>query len=367
VKTSDIHQEHYTEYLRFADAQIEIFKSVCPEPSPFEDFFDALELISLLQGEVNLTRRRAAELAASILLPDGCDASAENADVVWRCVELAVCLWTTLNIRVLADTSCSLTSRATLAVFPGQVSHLWIDDGPLQAFILGNFENRGQSKIKATCVSLSPKCTMAYLSQAYDFRPHWTSNLADHLKIEVDNRTITVYEHKIFLWNHLKSTENSSDKNNSPILPRSMLAEALDTLNILFPFGDDSTEALLRREGKEASFYGLGNCTRDREPEMSRYEHWRDELEEIAAVVSLPARGRAQFLLDREGTNSRDVWTFWTAIAFGALAVIGVASGVYSAVYARKAFDIGVLQYQLALAQACAAENATDYLPGFCS
>ncbi|KAI3395780.1 hypothetical protein diail_863 [Diaporthe ilicicola] len=58
--------------------------------------------------------------------------------------------------------------------------------------------------------------------------------------------------------------------------------------------------------------------------------------------------------------------TFWTAFAFGALAVVGVASSVYSAAYARRAFDVGLLQYQLALAQACSAVNATDELPGFC-
>ncbi|KAG8163897.1 hypothetical protein KVR01_005815 [Diaporthe batatas] len=167
---------------------------------------------------------------------------------------------------------------------------------------------------------------MAYLCQAYDFRPHWTSNLADHLKIDTDSRTITVYEHKIFLWNHLESNNHWESLNSSAVLPRSVLSEAIDTLNLLFPFGDDATEALLRRAGKEFSLYRLGNCGRGRQFEMSRYNYWRDELEEIAAVTSQPPRGKAQFMLDSEGTNSRDVWTFWTAIAFGALAVLGVAS-----------------------------------------
>lgn len=371
MKSFDINQEHYTDYLYFTDAEIKIFKSVCPEPSPFKDFFDVLQLISLFHQEVNLTRQRAAELAASILPPDGCDASAQNADVVWRCVELAVRLWSTLNIRVPMDTSCGPTSRATPAVFPGQASYIWVDDSPLQAFILDNFKNRGSGKPQITPSSpasrLVPNCTMAYLVQAYDIRPHWTSNLADHLKFEADSRTLTVYEHKIFLWNHLRSKKSRNDRNGPPILPWSVVDEAMDTLNLLFPFGDDATEALLKREGKEASFYRLGSCKGDRQFEMSRYEYWRDELEEIAAVVSQPPRGRAQFLLDREGTNSRDVWTFWTAMAFGALALIGVASGMYSAVYAREAYDISLLQYQLALAQACSAENATDVLPGFCT
>lgn len=371
VKSSDITQEHYTDYLDFTDAEIRIFKSVCPEPSPFKDFSDVLRLISLFQQEVNLTRQRAEELATPILPPGGCDASAQNADVVWRCVELAVRLWSTLNIRVPFDASCAPTSRATPAVFPGQESYIWVDDSPLQEFILGNFKSRGSGQPQiipsSSAPRLVPSCTMAYLAQAYDIRPHWTSNLADHLKFEADSRTITVYEHKIFLWNHLRSKKPRNDRNGPPILPWSVVNEAMDTLNLLFPFGDDATEALLRREGKDASFYRLGSCKGDRQFEMSRYEYWRDELEEIAAVVSQPPRGRAQFLLDREGTNSRDVWTFWTAMGFGALALIGVGSGMYSAVYARAAYDVGLLQYQLALAQACSAENATDVLPAFCS
>lgn len=370
LKASDINHEHYTEFLRFAEAQIEILNSVCPEPSPFRDLSDALRLISLFQREVNLTRQRAVELAASVLPLGGSDASVQHADVVWRCVELAVRLWATLNIRVPANTSCSPTSRATPAVFPGQVSYLWVDDGPLQAFIVRNFETRAQRGIQVTPSSLAPrlepKCTMAYLSQAYDFHPHWTSNLADHLNIDTDSRTVTIYEHKIFLWNHLKSTRPRDPRSAPPILPQPVLAEAIDTLNLLFPFGDEATEAFLRREGKGASIYGLGNCTRGRQLEVSGYEFWRGGVEGIAAVLSQPPRGRAQFLLDGEGTNSREVWTFWTAIAFGALAVIGVATGVYSAVYARKAFDVGVMQYQLALAQACAAGNASDELPDFC-
>lgn len=370
LKPSDINQEHYTEFLRFADAQIEIFNSVCPEPSPFQNLSDALRLVSLFQQEPSLTRQRAAELAATILPPGGSGASIQYADVVWRCVELATRLWATLNIRVPANASCSPTARATPAVFPGQLSYLWVDDGPLQEFILGNFENRNQGGIQVTPLSsaakLEPKCTMAYLSQAYDFRPHWTSNLADHLSIDTDSRTITIYEHKIFLWNHLKSTRLRANGNSPPILPRPVLAEALDTLNLLFPFGDDATEAFLRREGKEASFYGLGSCTRDRQLDLSRYRYWRGEVGEITSIVSQPPRGRAQFRLDRDGANSREVWAFWTATAFGALAVIGVATGLYSAVYARRAFDVGLLQYQLALAQACSAENATEDLPGFC-
>lgn len=210
---------------------------------------------------------------------------------------------------------------------------------------------------------------MAYLSKSYGFTPCWTSNLADHLKIDAEAKILMVYEHKICLLNHFEcSGKNGTSYATQcpPMLPPNVVGEALDTLNLLFPFGDEATKALLEAHGKSATVYGLGTCGRQKQLEISGYVYWRKEIEEIAAILSQPPRGKAQFLLDRDGTNSREVWTFWTAIAFGALAVIGVATGVYSAMYARKAFDVDMLQYQLALAQACSAENATDELPDFC-
>lgn len=59
--------------------------------------------------------------------------------------------------------------------------------------------------------------------------------------------------------------------------------------------------------------------------------------------------------------------TFWIATAVGVLAVMGLAAGVVSTVYAKKQYDLALLQYALSLAQACAAPGAAEQLPGFCS
>lgn len=135
-------------------------------------------------------------------------------------------------------------------------------------------------------------------------------------------------------------------------------------MNLLFPFGKTSTKSLLRRHGK--SFHGLGKCGRATQYDIKEYHYWRKEIGDLAEVLSQQPRGKAQFILDKDGTNTLELWSFWTAIAFGMLALIGVVTDVYSAVYAKRAFDIGLLQYQLSLAQACLTPNATDLLHGFC-
>lgn len=156
----------------------------------------------------------------------------------------------------------------------------------------------------------------------------------------------------------------SQDINNVPVLPLPLVEEAIDTLNLLFPFGKKSTKTFLRRHGK--SFHGLGKCGRALQYDIERYQYWRKEIGDLAEVLSQRPRGRAQFILNRDGTNTLEFWTFWTAFLFGILGTIGATTGLYSAVYAKRAFDVGVWQYQLALAQACSALNATDVLPGFC-
>ncbi len=83
--------------------------------------------------------------------------------------------------------------------------------------------------------------TMACLVEQYGFRIYWTSNLAEHLSINWKFKIISIYEHKICLWNHVRSP------GDSPGFPSSIHEEALDTLNLLFPFDDARTKSLLQK------------------------------------------------------------------------------------------------------------------------
>src|SRR5207244_8887795 len=101
---------------------------------------------------------------------------------------------------------------------------------------------------------IDPAMTMSHLSGSRGLKVFWTSNLADHLAINWKSRVVSVYEHKICLWNHLNSKVE-------PIIPREILEEAIDTLNLLFPLNDSPTKDFLKQNGKP--FYGLGYCKRD--------------------------------------------------------------------------------------------------------
>lgn len=181
--------------------------------------------------------------------------------------------------------------------------------------------------------------------------------LGEHLRVDHEFKKIAIFEHKICLWNFQRSREMHVP------LPADVVAEALDTLNLLFPWSDKSTKSFIQ---DKKGFYGLGQCNLDRQLDRSAYRYWRTEIDSLAKVLLEPPRGRAQLFVDVDGKNALEVWTFWTAVLFGILAVIGVVTGIYSSVCAKLAYDVGVLQYQLALAQACSEENATDLLPGFC-
>lgn len=266
--------------------------------------------------------------------------------------ELAIRIWINLHVQIPRRSPVPKITQVDTTI-------LWRDNTTFQSLIHSEFEKR-KGRPAMFSNKIDPKFSMALLVKEHGYQISWTSNLADHLKIDPGSpRRILIYEHKIFLWNHDRMA-----KKHVAVLPLPLVEEAIDTLNLLFPFGKKSTKSLLRRHGK--AFHGLGNCGRATKYDIQEYHYWRKEIGELAEVLSQQPLGRAQFILNKDGTNTLQFWTFWTAIAFGMLAIFGVVTGVYSAVYAKKAFDVGMLQYQLALAQACSTLNATDLLPGFC-
>lgn len=389
LKIAEDDDRQYADYMRYARSQIAIFEYMCPQIRSAHEHLldDVFGLVASFQQESALTRQRASTIAeSSLTVGKSADGGLPpSSDCVWRYVELAVRIWSTLDIRVplKAGTGPSSLPVSAPARSPGQISHTWTEDNTLQDFIANQFAHKAQQVQTAYRSSAALqtsktdfKCTMAYLATAYDFRPCWTSNLADHLKIDTRSRTITIFEHKICLWNQLRETDArelslQGGQTKSPAhkyaLPRPVVEETLDTLNILFPFGDKATEAFLRRHGKIDTIYGLGSCRRAPRSDPETYSVWSAGLSGLLDILSRPPCGRAQFFLcDVAGRNLLEFWTFWTATVFGALAIVFGTTGVYSAVYAKLAYDVGVLQYQLALAQACSAENATDLIPDFC-
>lgn len=325
-----------------------------PESYAINSAEQIFDVVAKFRTTPNLSQDQAIAIVSSVAQATRVNGAVITHDSCCFPVELAMRIWANLHVQIPRQFGASMLTPAE-TVIP------WLDNTAVQSLVSSHFEKR-KARQAVNLSSIDPKFSMALLVKVYDYRVRWTSNLAEHLKIDPEfPRNIMIYEHKICLWNHLKTAQ---DGNNAPILPLPLVEEAIDTLNLLFPFGKKSTKSFLRRHGK--SFYGLGKCGRATQYDIQQYHYWRKEIGDLAEVLSQQPRGRAQFILNKDGTNTLEFWTFWTAIAFGILAVIGVATGLYSAVYAKKAFDVGMLQYQLAVAQACSTPNATDLLPGFC-
>ncbi|KAH6615907.1 hypothetical protein B0J18DRAFT_493723 [Chaetomium sp. MPI-SDFR-AT-0129] len=233
-------------------------------------------------------------------------------------------------------------------------------DQTLEAVLQSAFQlpKEGTTKTAAATVEIKGDLTMTNLVTNFGFSIRWTHNLFEHLSIDWVGRVITIYEDKICLWNHLRFKEDSP-------LPPAVLEEAIDTLNLLFPFGDSATEALLRKHGRP--FYGLGYFGRRRALNIDHYLYWRRRIEELQQVLDGPPSGLQQLALDKNRSNMLAFTTFWIATVVGVLAVMGLAAGVASTVYAKKQYDLAVLKYALSLAQACAAPGAVEQLPEFCS
>jgi hypothetical protein len=260
-------------------------------------------------------------------------------EALLRSIELTLRLCLTLNIR-----------SDAVAVGPVQ-AHLssidWEDDISLEQLVQAQFIS-SKDLPKGSNTRIDPAFTAAYLTGVCRVKIHWTDNLADHLRFDRKWRVVTVYQHKICLINHSKSSDSS-------IIPLSVLEEAIDTLNLLFPFGDPATKCFLLREKK--LFYGLGLCSRPRKLDLRAYSYWRDQLLELIDAYNEPPHNWWQLFSDRR--NKMQWATFWIAFFVFILTLISIACGTVSTIYSIK-------QYNLALAQACSTPLATSLLPSFC-
>lgn len=245
---------------------------------------------------------------------------------VQRSFELTVRLWLTVNI-----------NSTTLAVGPINVyDHPldWPQNVSLNALIDSRFQKRSIRLDSNINSRIDAAITAAYLVNVCGMRIRWTDTLSDHLKYDRTGQILAVYKHKICLLNHLKS------KDSCPI-PREVLEETIDTLNLLFPFGDTSTKQLLYRENLGA-FYGLGSCNRDRQLDLMRYKCWRGELCELIEVFNEPPKSWRQLLIDRR--NMMEWAAFWITVMVLLLTLVSIPCNIAQTIYTVKAYNLAVQQ-----------------------
>ncbi|KAF2964130.1 hypothetical protein GQX73_g9455 [Xylaria multiplex] len=196
---------------------------------------------------------------------------------------------------------------------------------------------------------------MAYLERHHGFQVRWTDNLTEHLTVDWTYKTVTVYEHLICLWNHLET--------DAAIIPKAVLEEAIDTLNLLFPSESRETQDYLQKRGR--TFWKLGYCKGRRDLEVGRYFYWGNNVQQLMDIIDEPKTGFQQFKLDKERKNILEFATFWTAAAVAFLTILSFLFGTVATVYTVKQYNVAIATYNLQLAQACATQEI--FLPQYCS
>jgi hypothetical protein len=166
----------------------------------------------------------------------------------------------------------------------------------------------------------------------------WTDNLADHLRLIENDRTLCIFHHATFLR-----------RQRSGIYPDGMIQETLRTLDLLFPRYDSSTEkwlSCLRSSSNDAILPdpALLDCDRmlSDDRRAVKFSFWRDELLTLKEKFDQPRPvSITQFWYDRR--NKVQWYTFWIAVLvlcltifFGVIQSVEGALQVYKAYYPSK-------------------------------
>ncbi|KAF4951250.1 hypothetical protein FSARC_12977 [Fusarium sarcochroum] len=225
-------QKHYSHILEYFDNELNIIR----DNGDFYAVQSAHSICTLIQEMKTLdviTRRQilstARERIPRLPVAD---------DKLLRSIDVAIRLWLTIDI------SSSNFGRDNILS--------WRSDQTLQDLIHSHFKDKRRTKYPRTENRINPHLTAEFLNSNFGYTITWTHSLADHLAIDWKYKVITIYEHKICLYNHMRFPGSS-------IVPQDVIEEAVDTMNLLFPFQDDATKRFLSK--KENNSMDLDTAT----------------------------------------------------------------------------------------------------------
>ncbi|KAI2639524.1 hypothetical protein GGS26DRAFT_272009 [Hypomontagnella submonticulosa] len=334
---------HWTRFFQYLDFEL----AKLPDKRVLFSTHSREEAIALIETIRHYGRSPKQEILHAIAVKTPTRPAISNPDSISRSLELAARLWLMINIDSFKLIPSYIHTRT--------INVSWPDDKSLADVIANHFRAKNLPVRSQEIVRIRPTLTMAYLEVRHGFQVLWTHNLADHLTIDTKYRTVTVYEHLICLWTHIESGDDC-------VIPKAILEEAIDTLNLLFPSEIRETQDFLRKHGR--SFWELGYCKRPRVLELDRFHYWQSNVADLIDIIEGPAKGFQQLLLDKEKRNLVELIMFWIAVFVAFLTVFGVVFGTVSTVYSIKQYNVAAAAYALQLAQACRTPDIS--LPEYC-
>ena len=219
---------------------------------------------------------------------------------------LAVRLWLMLNVG----------SSAFLTLFPGRSSPEWTDDQSLDSFIDSCFP----ASDWGPRLSQWPFSLNTYnLERVGGFEIVWTDHLADHLYLNEDLGTISIYHHVQVLCGLLQT------KSPNQALPDRLILETLQTLALIIPRANRDCKKWFEKvysKYVEDIDRGAGDVEMlhwARSPE--KYKYWGQRLITIKmAYDASEPKNLGQWWHDR---RRRVEWyTFWVAVLVVFLTIV---------------------------------------------
>ncbi|KAJ9494385.1 hypothetical protein H2202_010168 [Exophiala xenobiotica] len=272
---------------------------------------EILEIGRILQDHKDSPRKDTLAAVKSIL---PCDATNE---AVSRTVEL------TVRVSLMVDMKRTANSFTS----PDEPDRQWNDGQSLAQFVRGLFPRSDDASDAKDRKTNGQTFTAAFLVNVCRLSIVFTNNLGEHLKLERGKRELRIFPLKACLFAMEKNQEN-------PIVPKSVLKETIQTLNILFPLDDPATVAMMKAEARTFHFEKPFDLPQTVDDLM--FGHWGDRLLALYNVYTSPPSTWTQLFKDTR--NPQLYWTFWLAFAIFVLTVLSTVATIIQTVYSVKTY-----------------------------
>ncbi|CAH0051918.1 unnamed protein product [Clonostachys solani] len=345
VEAYPLHPDQYSHLATFAKDQISKLRTLRLQRPGTEA--DIVRLVKDLHTLINEPREDVIQRFQRFLQLD--EESSADQNSVTRVLEILASLYLTTTIAIERD--------------PEKADHApikWEKSICLQAAINSYMEREEATEWSISKSTIDQRLKLHSLVANYGFEVDWTNDFNEHLRIDESTKVISIYEHKVWLYAHLRP-------NTQCPLPRTAMEECLDTLNILFPHHEPSTAAFLKSRGR--SFHLLGSCGRKPSRDLRDYPRWGRNLDQLLRVLEGPPSGIRQLLPKPKEGKLLDLVNFWIAVSVAFLTGISFVFGLMAVIFAKMSYDVSLEslrvtreQYLLSLAQACSDKEVPDAL-----
>ena len=251
------------DYIVFFDFIGKTLQDLCRHAAYYADqqLDDLLATIEKLRKDQAMTR---SEIVAAIQR----DHINVDEKLIHCSIELAAYLWSGIYIKSKDSTVKNQVSQET------RIN--WLNDQNLAGAIAECFRIE-KSRSSGKGLALDGSLTAIKLRDQRGVEIIWTDNLADHLRLhgQRKDRSLTIFRQKSLLINHRLAA--------NPIIPIEVLDEAVRTLDLLFPLGDEKTAAFLKTAGVHLNVAGASKI--QQADVRTEFKYWKDEILQLIRIL----------------------------------------------------------------------------------